>query len=107
MSQRRLNTTLNINEKETPVMIMAGWDRPLNGFFLSIIDEDDEILFDNMLNYTETFDEQINLATSHLGVKEINLPSDFVSMVKADKDDPSLGPNDVDSRFSVHNDMDF
>jgi len=96
MSQRRINQQVEINGGAEDVLIIAGWDRPLNGFFLTVFNNEEDVIFDNLLNYTETIEEQIKLAEENLETK-LNLPDEFIQQVKSDQNISFEGP---DARFS-------
>jgi len=110
MSRRTIRSEL-IDPKTGELMlvnIIAGYDRPLGGFFLTVETRPKGyILHDNEMEFTPftfsssngTIDELIVKAGEDLGCP-LELPEEFISLVKSDGPG-SIPDDDLDQRVSV------
>lgn len=95
MSFHTFSTTLGAIQ----IVVNSGWDRPLQGFFMTIIkqsdEEEDEHLF-NHLAEPVSYPKEINCYLHELEQRGITLPEQMVNELLAD------GMRNVGNKYVVH-----
>lgn len=84
MTQHVFRTT----QQDRPIQVLAGWDRPLQGFFLTIEYRDsneDEFLFNN-LELECSHRKSFSTFESALSERGISLPPRMIETIREDRD---------------------
>jgi len=97
MSQHYFDATVSGNK----VTVQIGFDRPLNGYYLVILDEsqEDEVLYSNLFE-SVPHPETLDIFLQRLNEYSIELPSQMIQEVLEDGE-KKMGNKRV--RHSIHN----
>ena len=68
-----------------PVRIQIGWDKPLQGFYLVVLDLNNDVYLYSNLEETESHPPVLDSFLDKLKVLGIELPDEIISAVLSDK----------------------